>query len=209
MKYARALIAILTITFTATAQNNNEINNSANGPVNVVSMTSAGSRPLTPVEKFNAEGVKKTLEEKNYEEATALFREAVKSDPSCSLCYYNLGMSLLNCGNADEAIKVFKEINDREPKFANGYSGLGDAYTKKGMFAESVSAYQRAAELAPTDDVIIANLGNALFQVKNFEASIVALDKAVKLNPKSARAKQPGKHAFRFGALQRVRGEPA
>ena len=78
MKYARALIAILTLTFTATAQNNNEKNNSANGPANVVSST-APSRPLTPVEKFNAEGVKKTLEEKKYEEATALFREAVKA----------------------------------------------------------------------------------------------------------------------------------
>ena len=43
MKYARALIAILTLTFAATAQNNNEINNSANGPANVVSTTTTAA----------------------------------------------------------------------------------------------------------------------------------------------------------------------
>jgi tetratricopeptide (TPR) repeat protein len=189
MKYATALIAILIVTFAASAQNTNNNYIPKNGRENIGSPVAGSTAvPATTVVSaaatYNAAGIKKHLEEKNYAEATALFRQAVKSDPTCDMCFYNLGRSLLDEGKTDEAVGVFNDLIARAPAFANGYAGLGDALTKKGAFEESISAYQKAAELAPNDDIVLANLGNSLFQVQRYKESLAALDRAVKLNPR-------------------------
>lgn len=204
MKQFILVIAILMLSLPAIAQLKNE---NVNAGDEQVYFNAPGSGYEGTIESdislaarnFNSRGIEKALNEKNFEAAAGLFRQAIESDQRCFVCKYNLGISLMNGEKYDQALETFSNLTSNFPSYANGYTGLGELYGKKGLHKDSVAAYEKAATLESKDPILLSNLGNALFQIKEYKKSLIYFDAAIKINPNLVVA-----HSNRGAALYEI-----
>jgi DNA-binding transcriptional MerR regulator len=74
----------------------------------------------------------------NLKGAEVQFREAVRSDPTCSLGWYNLGVVLEDQGRRDDAIASYLQAVDRDANLADAHWNLSLLYEQAGASEEAV-----------------------------------------------------------------------
>lgn len=100
------------------------------------------------------EGLSKTFNEGvaasaagNFDEAIAKFNEALKTNPQCADCYYNIGVANAQKKDLDKAEEAYKKANEIKPS-AEAYNGLVNIYTSQRKFDEAQEAGKQAASLS-------------------------------------------------------------
>ncbi|GAB6060451.1 LytR C-terminal domain-containing protein [Desulfonatronum parangueonense] len=89
----------------------------------------------------------------DYEQAVALYKQALSLDPEQDYIYNNLGYSYFLQGNYTAAVEAFQKavaLDESNKIFLNN---LGMAYAQKGLFDKALAEFQRDA--APADVVEI------------------------------------------------------
>ncbi|MEQ1575753.1 MAG: tetratricopeptide repeat protein [Vicinamibacterales bacterium] len=84
----------------------------------------------------------------NHDLAIAKFTEVVAKIPTCSDCYYNMGVSYAQKQAWPEAETAFKKTIELKPDHADAYSALANVYNATKRFDEAVVASAKAAELS-------------------------------------------------------------
>ena len=84
----------------------------------------------------------------NFDEAIGKFNEALKTNPQCSDCYYNIGVAQAGKKDYDKAEEAYKKANEIKPT-AEAYNGLANVYTQQRKFDLAQEAGKKAGELAP------------------------------------------------------------
>ncbi len=84
----------------------------------------------------------------NHDLAIAKFTEVVGKVPTCSDCYYNMGVSYVQKQAWPEAETAFKKTIELKPDHADAYSSLASVYNATKRFDEAVAASAKAAELS-------------------------------------------------------------
>ena len=99
------------------------------------------------------EGLNKTFNEGvaasaagNFDEAIAKFNEALKTNPQCGDCYYNIGVANAGKKDYDKAEEAYKKAIEVKPS-AEAYNGLAGIYTSQRKFDQAQEAGKKAAEL--------------------------------------------------------------
>jgi tetratricopeptide (TPR) repeat protein len=82
------------------------------------------------------------------DEAIKMFNELVVKVPTCSDCYYNLGVAYTKKMQYSEAETAFKKVIELKPDNADAYTGLANVYNSQKKFTEAAEASKKAAELA-------------------------------------------------------------
>ena len=131
-----------------------------------------------------AESAVTAMNEGRDAEAVQMFNEVLVSLPSCSDCYYNLGVAYTNEERYDEAVTAFERTVQLAPSNAGAYSGLANIYNIQQKFDLAAEAGARAAELGTgggdnaealfNQGVILWNGGNFAEAKTQFEAAIAA-----------------------------------
>jgi tetratricopeptide (TPR) repeat protein len=100
------------------------------------------------------EGLSKTFNEGvaasaagNFDEAIGKFNDALKTNPQCSDCYYNIGVANSGKKDYDKAEEAYKKAIEVKPS-AEAYNGLASVYTSQRKFDLAQEAGKKAAELA-------------------------------------------------------------
>jgi tetratricopeptide (TPR) repeat protein len=100
------------------------------------------------------EGLSKTFNEGvaasaagNFDEAITKFNEALKTNPQCADCYYNIGVANIGKKDMDKAEEAYKKAIEVKPS-AEAYNGLAGVYTSQRKFDQAQEAGKKAAELA-------------------------------------------------------------
>jgi len=83
----------------------------------------------------------------NFDDAIAKFNEALKTNPQCSDCYYNIGVASAGKKDLDKAEEAYKKANEIKPS-AEAYNGLVNVYTAQRKFDLAQEAGKKAAELS-------------------------------------------------------------
>jgi Flp pilus assembly protein TadD len=100
------------------------------------------------------EGMSKTFEEGvalsasgDFDAAIAKFMDAIKTNPQCADCYYNIGVA--NAGKKDyaKAEEAYLKSIEQKPS-ADAYNGLVSVYTAQRKLDEAAEAGKKAAELS-------------------------------------------------------------
>jgi tetratricopeptide (TPR) repeat protein len=89
------------------------------------------------------------LEQKQYEQGSALLLKVTQSAPDASAPQVDLGIAYSRSGDLDKAeasLKRALEINSRQPV---AHNELGMVYRRKGQFAAARSSYEQALALYP------------------------------------------------------------
>ena len=121
------------------------------------------------------------------DEAIAKFNEIVLKIPTCSDCYYNLGVAYTKKAQYTEAEASFKKVLELKPDSADAYTGLANLYNSQKKFDLAAEASGKAQQLAGAagaaggnaeatynQGVILWNGGKYADAKTQFEAAVAA-----------------------------------
>ena len=127
------------------------------------------------------------------EEAIKLFNELIAKVPTCSDCYYNLGVAYSKRQQYTEAEASFVKAAELAPNSADAYTGLANLYNAQKKFDQAQQASAKAAELAGTaggggSAEALYNQGVILWNAGKFAEAKVQFEAAITADPKLAMA---------------------
>jgi len=149
---------------------------------------------------------------KGYDDAAALFNQAVKLDPRFALAYAGLADAYLRLWNktndsswtqkAMGAAREAQALNDNLPEV---HFVLGSVDSETGRANEAVAELRRALQLAPNSDEALRRLGNVYAEDGRQQEAIEAFTKATEVNPYSwMNFRDLGAAYFRFGVNEKA-----
>jgi tetratricopeptide (TPR) repeat protein len=127
------------------------------------------------------------------DEAIQKFNEITAKIPTCSDCYYNLGLAYTKKGQFTEAETAFKRVIELKPDSADAYTGLANLYNSQKKFDLAAAASTKAQELsgaAGTGGSAEAtyNQGVILWNGGKYKEAKEQFEAAVKADPNMAMA---------------------
>ncbi|MBI4887373.1 MAG: tetratricopeptide repeat protein [Acidobacteria bacterium] len=127
------------------------------------------------------------------DEAIQKFNEIVAKIPTCSDCYYNLGVAYSKKQQFTEAEASFVKATELAPNNADAYTGLANVYNAQKKFDLAQQASGKAAELAGAGGgggsaEALYNQGVILWNAGKFADAKEQFEKAVQADPKMSMA---------------------
>jgi Flp pilus assembly protein TadD len=131
----------------------------------------------------------------NYDEAINKFNEALKTNPTCPDCYYNIGVAQAGKKDFEKAQEAYQKSIDQKPS-AEAYNGLAQALTAQKKTEDASVAAKKAAELMATapagagggDAEALVNQGKIFINTGNMADAKTQFQKALSINPNHADA---------------------
>jgi Tfp pilus assembly protein PilF len=127
------------------------------------------------------------------DEAIQRFNEIVTKIPTCSDCYYNLGVAYSKKGQYTEAENSFKKAIELAPNSADAYTGLANVYNAQKKFDLAQQSSAKAAELAGAgggggNAEALYNQGVILWNAGKYAEAKTQFESAIKADPNMAMA---------------------
>jgi protein O-GlcNAc transferase len=120
---------------------------------------------------------------KKFDEAAAVFRQALAMRPDFAEASYNLGSVLQEAGKVEEAIGAYQQALKLRPDLAEAHINLGNLLGDRERYGEAVEHYNRALATSPNSDSAFYNLGNALQKLGRLDEAVAAYQRAIVLKP--------------------------
>jgi Tfp pilus assembly protein PilF len=127
------------------------------------------------------------------DEAIQQFNEIVAKVPTCSDCYYNLGVAYAKKQQYDVAETSFKKAIELAPNSGDAYTGLANVYNATKRFDLAQQASAKASELTSASGggggaEAFYNQGVILWNAGKFAEAKTQFESAVKADPAMAMA---------------------
>jgi tetratricopeptide (TPR) repeat protein len=127
------------------------------------------------------------------DEAIQKFNELVAKIPTCSDCYYNLGVAYSKKQQYAEAEASFKKATELAPNSGDAYTGLANVYNAQKKFDLAQQASAKAAELAGAGGgggsaEALYNQGVILWNAGKYAEAKDQFEKAIQADPKMSMA---------------------
>jgi len=143
------------------------------------------------------------------DEAIQKLNEVIVKLPTCSDCYYNLGIAYTHKQQWPEAEAALKKSVELKPTNPDPYNGLANVYNAQKRFDEALAMNSKATELSGTtggagggNAESMYNQGVVLFNAGKYADAKVQFDAATKADPNNANAfYQLGMTALNLGQI--------
>jgi tetratricopeptide (TPR) repeat protein len=119
-------------------------------------------------------------------EAEALYRQILQSDPEQPDALHLLGIIALQTGHNDTAVDYLRKAVDRRPQVADYHYNLGLAFAGLEKPAEAAGHFRQAIALKPDFAEAYNNLGNALREQGDLEGAAHHYRRGLELDPANA-----------------------
>ncbi len=136
---------------------------------------------------FQADGLK-ALDARQYEQAAALFSQAVAADPKDYAAHFHLALAYSMLGKDTAAIPEYKIVLELQPDLYEAEMNLGISLLQTKDAAGAIPHLKAAAEQKPNEYRPVFYLGEALFASGQFAEAEGAYKTALSLNSTSAPA---------------------
>jgi len=143
------------------------------------------------------------------DEAITKLNDVVAKLPTCSDCYYNLGLAYTHKQQWAEAEASLKKSIELKPTNPDPYNGLANVYNAQKRFDEALAMNQKATELSGStagagggNAESIYNQGVVLFNAGKYAEAKTQFENATKADPNNANAfYQLGMTALNLGQI--------
>ena len=140
-----------------------------------------------------AQGAIEAMRAGRDDEAIQKFNEIVVKIPTCSDCYYNLGVAYSKKQQFAEAEAAFLKATELAPNSGDAYTGLANVYNAQKKFDQAQQASAKAAELSAAGGAggsaeALYNQGVILWNAGKFADAKVQFEAAITADPKLAMA---------------------
>jgi Flp pilus assembly protein TadD len=130
------------------------------------------------------------------DEAITKLNDVVTKLPTCSDCYYNLGLAYTHKQQWPEAEAALKKAIELKPTNPDPYNGLANVYNAQKKFDEALAMNQKATELAGSTAgagggggaEAVYNQGVVLFNAGKYAEAKGQFEAATKADPNNANA---------------------
>jgi len=130
------------------------------------------------------------------DEAITKLNDVVGKLPTCSDCYYNLGLAYTHKQQWPEAEAALKKSIELKPTNPDPYNGLANVYNAQKKFDDALAMNQKATELSGStagaggggNAESIYNQGVVLFNAGKYAEAKVQFEAATKADPNNANA---------------------
>jgi tetratricopeptide (TPR) repeat protein len=132
------------------------------------------------------------FELKHYEEALAVYEQAIHLDTSLVLqwnfilAYDRKGSLLKEPKSHLTILQTYKQAIHLNPNSALAYHGQGEAFYNLNRYEEALAAYDQAIRLDPNFAYPYNGKGVALRHLNRYEEALAAYDQAIRLDPNFA-----------------------
>ncbi len=136
---------------------------------------------LALAQKPDLEAAWKLIAQGHRDQAVALLRNLLQTDPRNAGAHLLLGSILMEAGDRPDSLAQLQEAVRLLPKSAEAHNALGEAYN---TFADPSAArpeFERAVEIDPKHAQAQANLGDVLVQLHQPQLAAPHLDQAIRL----------------------------
>ena len=97
-----------------------------------------------------------------FDEATAMLRKALESDPLSPVLYSDLGWAYKISGRFEQALSALRTALELDRNFFQAHENLGWTYQLSGKTAEALAEFQAMIQLAPDSAAARSGLGYSL-----------------------------------------------
>ena len=118
---------------------------------------------------------------KLFEEALALFTQALEGNPKNVSALTGLGEALFRTGKLDEAEKQFKAAAEIDPAYTPAISGMASVYAGQGKHGEAEEKFREALELNPLNPDVYLRRATSQESQGNLDAAARDLRRAVEI----------------------------
>ena len=118
------------------------------------------------------------LREGRLDEAIGVLQEAGRLQPSNAIIHHDLGLALLETGQAAQAVRAFQQAVANNGRYTDAYFRMGIALEKLGDLAGAVLAYDRATALLPSLSEAWFRAGSLLYTMGHREEAIGCFKRA-------------------------------
>ncbi len=125
------------------------------------------------IERLMAEG-ETLIQQERYEEALAVYDQALALNSTLAEAYSNKGSLLWNLERHEEALAAFERACDLEPENADFYMSMGDLLQVMERDEEALAAYGTAQRLEPDNAECCAQQGELLQELGRFQEAFFA-----------------------------------
>lgn len=129
------------------------------------------------------------------DEAIEKLNDVVGKLPTCSDCYYNLGLAYTHKQQWPEAEASLKKAIELKPTNPDPYNGLANVYNAQKKFDDALAMNQKATELSGStagagggNAESIYNQGVVLFNAGKYADAKVQFENATKADPNNSNA---------------------
>jgi tetratricopeptide (TPR) repeat protein len=128
------------------------------------------------------------------DEAIEKFNEVIAKLPTCSDCYYNIGVAYSNKQQYADAEAAFKKVIELKPDSGEAYTGLANIYNAQKKFDLAADASAKATQYSggaaggAAGAEATYNQGVVLFNAGKFAEAKVQFEAATKADPNMAMA---------------------
>ena len=130
------------------------------------------------------------------DEAITKLNDVVTKLPTCSDCYYNLGIAYTHKQQWPEAEAALKKSIELKPTNPDPYNGLANVYNAQKKFDDALAMNQKASELAGStagaggagSAEAVYNQGVVLFNAGKYAEAKTQFENASKADPNNANA---------------------
>ena len=120
----------------------------------------------------------------NYEDAEALFHEAIRLKEDDEKFYFFLGVVYEKMGHFEESIAAMKKAIELRPDHSNALNYLGYIYAEQGINLDKAEKHiERALELEPENGYFIDSIGWIYYRQKHYGKALKAILSAVRNIP--------------------------
>lgn len=126
------------------------------------------------------------LEQQDYQEAAAAFRDAIRISPDRADLHVSLGEALYHLGAYDEAVKSYDNAIRLEPEAVRTHVLMAKAYVGSGSEGMAIEYLRRALELDRDEPQVHYELGRFYLHMGNEDMATEECRKLQKLDAKLA-----------------------
>jgi Flp pilus assembly protein TadD len=112
-----------------------------------------------------------------------LWSAGIDADPECTICWNNLGYTLMVKGDHRGAEPFLRKAIALRPHRARTWNNLGSVLAATGRMEEAAVAFEHAVARGPSLADAVGNLGAAYARLGRYDEAVAQLRRALELDP--------------------------
>ncbi len=129
------------------------------------------------------------IADRQYDKAITHYKEVIKSDPTCTDAYMNIGICYDHLGDHSSALDFFDMALELYPSYPKVWLNKAITYQHIGDINEALNCFEKAIDLDKNYSLAYYNKGVLLMENGNYRLAIESFTKALEIDPKNENAR--------------------
>jgi tetratricopeptide (TPR) repeat protein len=143
------------------------------------------------------EDSQRLVADQQYERAISNYKEVIKSDPTCTDAYMNIGICYDLIGDYSSAINFYDMALELYPLYPKVWLNKAITYQHMGDIADALICFDKAIELDRNYSLVHYNKGVLLMETGDYRLALECFTKTLEIDQKNDNAKYNAEFCIR------------